>query len=145
MNRNLSLIAFILGLAAVIWIAVGYVGGSSLAFGVSCVIAAVYVAGALEMRRFFGSTSALARALDSIPEDLREDLGEWLQQIPAALRNAVRLRIAGERVALPGPGVTPYLVGLLVLPSLPLLLKMAARHEHRQALEPRGGRYSVYP
>ncbi len=115
MNRNLSLIAFILGLAAVIWIAVGYVGGSSLAFGVSCVIAAVYVAGALEMRRFFGSTSALARALDSIPEDLREDLGEWLQQIPAALRNAVRLRIAGERVALPGPGVTPYLVGLLVL------------------------------
>ena len=24
----------------------------------------------------------------------------------------------------------------LVLPSLPLLLKMAARHEHRQALEP---------
>ena len=41
MNRNLSLIAFILGLAAVIWIAVGYVGGSSLAFGVSCVIAAV--------------------------------------------------------------------------------------------------------
>ena len=41
------------------------------------------------MRRFFGSSSALARALDSIPEDLREDLGEWLQQIPAALRNAV--------------------------------------------------------
>ena len=33
--------------------------GLLLAFGVSCVIAAVYVAGALEMRRFFGSTIKL--------------------------------------------------------------------------------------
>ena len=32
-----------------------------------------------------------------------------------ALRNTVRLRVEGERVALPGPSLTPYLVGLLVL------------------------------
>ena len=32
-----------------------------------------------------------------------------------ALRNAVRLRVEGERVALPAPALTPYLVGLLVL------------------------------
>jgi len=114
MNRNLSLSAFFLGLIAVVWVAIGYIGGHTLAFSVSCVIAAVYVAGALEMRRFHANTEALAQALRSIPDDLGH-LGEWLQQVPAALQNAVRLRIEGERVALPGPGITPYLVGLLVL------------------------------
>jgi len=116
-NRNLSLIAFILGLFAVVWVAVSYVGGSPLAFTVSCIIAAAYVAGALEMRRFHGHTAALAKALGNIPEGIDEigDIGEWLQEVPATLQNAVRLRIEGERVALPGPGVTPYLVGLLVL------------------------------
>ena len=113
-NRNLSLLAFILGLAAVTWVAVGYVGGSALAFTVSCLIATVYLAGAFEMRRFHGSTSALARALGNIPDEV-DNIGEWLQQVPVNLQNAVRLRIAGERVALPGPGVTPYLIGLLVL------------------------------
>lgn len=114
MNRNLSLFAFILGLIGVVWVAIGYIGGSPLAFSVSCTIAAVYLAGALEMRRFHANTTALATALRSIPDDLGH-LGEWLQNVPAALRNAVRLRIEGERVALPGPGITPYLVGLLVL------------------------------
>jgi hypothetical protein len=32
-----------------------------------------------------------------------------------SLRNAVRLRVEGERVGLPGPALTPYLAGLLVL------------------------------
>lgn len=114
MNRNLSLFAFILGLLAVVWVAIGYIGGSTLALAVSCIIAMVYVAGALEMRRFNDNSSALTRALGNIPDDIGH-LGEWLQHIPAALRNAVRLRIEGERVALPGPSLTPYLVGLLVL------------------------------
>jgi len=114
MNRNLSLFAFILGLFAVVWVAIGYIGGHALAFSVSCIIAIVYVAGALEMRRFHDNTTALATALSNIPDDIGH-LGEWLQQVPAALQNAVRLRIEGERVALPGPGITPYLVGLLVL------------------------------
>lgn len=114
MNRNLSLFAFVLGLFAVVWVAIGYIGGHPLAFSVSCVIAIVYVAGALEMRRFHANTTALATALQNIPDDLGH-LGEWLQQVPAALQNTVRLRIEGERAALPGPGVTPYLVGLLVL------------------------------
>ena len=114
MNRNLSIFAFILGLLAVAWVAIGYIGGNSLAFTVSCVITVVYLAGALEMRRFHDNTTALAKALNAIPDDLGH-LGEWLQQVPAALKNTVRLRIEGERVALPGPGITPYLVGLLVL------------------------------
>ncbi len=113
-NRNLSFIAFLLGLAAVVWVAIGYVGGSPLALGVSCTIAAVYVVGALEMRRFHGNTAALARALDNVTDNIA-DINEWLQNVPATLRNAVRLRIEGERIALPGPSVTPYLVGLLVL------------------------------
>ena len=114
MNRNLSLFAFILGLFAVVWVAIGYIGGHTLAFSVSCIIAVVYIAGALEMRRFHANSAALAKALGNIPDDIGH-LGEWLQQVPAALQNAVRLRIEGERVALPGPGITPYLVGLLVL------------------------------
>ena len=36
-------------------------------------------------------------------------------QLHPSLRNAVRLRIEGERVGLPGPALTPYLAGLLVL------------------------------
>ncbi|HEM7843454.1 TPA: DUF802 domain-containing protein, partial [Burkholderia multivorans] len=39
----------------------------------------------------------------------------WLDTLPAGLRGAVRARIDGTRVALPGPALTPYLVGLLVL------------------------------
>lgn len=114
MNRNLSLFAFTLGLLAIVWVAIGYLDGHALAFSVSCIIAVVYVAGALEMRRFHANTAALAAALRNIPDDIGH-LSEWLQQVPAALQNTVRLRIEGERVALPGPGITPYLVGLLVL------------------------------
>ncbi|HGL6860940.1 TPA: DUF802 domain-containing protein, partial [Burkholderia multivorans] len=42
-------------------------------------------------------------------------LDAWLDTLPAGLRGAVRARIDGTRVALPGPALTPYLVGLLVL------------------------------
>ncbi len=114
MNRNPSLFAFLLGLAAAIWVAISYVGGSTLALTVSCIITAVYIAGALEMRRFHADTVTLAGALANIPDGI-EHLDEWLPQVPATLQNTVRLRIEGERVALPGPGITPYLVGLLVL------------------------------
>lgn len=114
MNRNISIFAFLLGLLAVLWVVFGYLGGSHIALAVSCVIAVVYLAGAGEMRRYHANTTALTNALQTIPDDLAH-LGEWLQQVPAALRNVVRLRIEGERVALPGPAITPYLVGLLVL------------------------------
>jgi hypothetical protein len=114
MNRHISLFAFFLGLLAVVWVAIGYIGGHGIALAVSCVIAAVYLAGAAEMRRYDSNTAALAKALHDIPDDLAH-LGAWLQQVPAALQNTVRLRIEGERVALPGPSITPYLVGLLVL------------------------------
>ena len=114
MNRNICVAAFLLGLIAVCWVGVGYIGSSPLALIMTAVIGAVYVAGALELRRFHLATSTLGRALAAIPEQLSH-LGEWLDQVPLALQNPVRLRIEGERVGLPGPAMTPYLVGLLVL------------------------------
>lgn len=113
-NRNICVTAFILGLLAVSWVGLGYIGSSPLALVMTIVIGAVYVAGALELRRFHQATATLANALAAIPDGLSH-LGEWLDQVPLSLQNAVRLRIEGERVGLPGPAMTPYLVGLLVL------------------------------
>lgn len=114
MNRNICLTSFIVGLVAVGWVGVGYIGNSPLALAMTVVIAAAYLAGALELRRFHQETSALAQALAAIPAPLSA-LDEWLEQLPLALQNPVRRRIEGERVGLPGPALTPYLVGLLVL------------------------------
>ena len=56
----------------------------------------------------------MASALAATPAQL-SDLGQWLSGVPASLRTTVRLRVEGERVGLPGPALTPYLVGLLVM------------------------------
>lgn len=114
MNRNLCIAAFFLGLAAVAWVAVGYIGSHPLAFFMTIAIGLVYSVGALEMLRFHQATASLAQALKSIPDSI-ENLGHWLDGVHPSLQNPVRLRIEGERVGLPGPAVTPYLVGLLVL------------------------------
>lgn len=100
MNRNYALFAFVLGLIACLWVALGYLDGSLLALAVTLVITTVYLVGALEMRRFQRNTESLAAALANIPDDLGH-LGEWLQQVPGALRNTVRQRIEGERVRCP--------------------------------------------
>ena len=114
MNRTISLAAFCVGLVAVCWVGVGYVGTSPLALTMTAIIGTVYVVGAVELLRFNRATATLARALASIPENL-PSLGDWLDTLPPSMQNAVRLRIEGERVGLPGPALTPYLVGLLVL------------------------------
>ncbi|HJV24061.1 MAG TPA: DUF802 domain-containing protein [Aromatoleum sp.] len=114
MNRKICAAAFLIGLAAICWVGSGYIGSGLLPLTMTLIIAAVYVTGSTEMLRFHRATEALAQALKSIPEDLSHP-GEWLAKLPASLQNAVRLRIEGERVGLPGPAVTPYLVGLLVL------------------------------
>lgn len=114
MNRTICGAAFVVGLVAVFWVGVGYIGSSPLALTMTALIGAVYVTGAVELLRFHRDTAALSRALAAIPENLSHP-GEWLGQLPDSLQNPVRLRIEGERVGLPGPAVTPYLVGLLVL------------------------------
>ena len=114
-RHHLNLVVFFVGLAALGWIAAGYiVGMNPLALVVTIVIGAAYVAGALELRRYQQATGTLTQAVAGLSEQPPK-LGAWLEQLHPSLRNAVRLRVEGERVALPGPALTPYLVGLLVL------------------------------
>ena len=114
MNKKLGVAAFCVGLAAVCWVGSGYIRSNPLALTMTVLIGAFYLMGALELRRFHQATSTLATALTAIPENL-PNLAGWLDKVHPALRNPVRQRIEGERVGLPGPVMTPYLVGLLVL------------------------------
>ncbi|MEK8051109.1 DUF802 domain-containing protein [Ideonella sp. DXS22W] len=123
MNAHLgtraALAAYALGGLAVAWVAAGYVPSNPLALVMTLLIGAVYAVGGLELRRFHQASQALDGALqglatDPAPADAA-GLDAWLARLPAGLAPSVRLRIAGQRVALPGPGLTPYLVGLLVL------------------------------
>jgi Domain of unknown function (DUF802) len=114
MSRYLNLAVFLVGLAAVCWIGAGYVGSNALALAVTLLVGACYLAGALELQRYSQATSTLAHAVADLSAP-PPALGAWLDRLHPSLRNAVRLRIEGERVALPGPALAPYLVGLLVL------------------------------
>ncbi|AVR06135.1 DUF802 domain-containing protein [Burkholderia thailandensis] len=111
---HVHLVVFFAGLAAVCWIGAGYAVSNPVALAVTLVIAACYLAGALELRRYQQATSTLAHAVAELSEP-PPTLGAWLERLHPSLRHAVRARIEGERVALPGPALTPYLVGLLVL------------------------------
>ncbi len=114
MNKNLFTGAFLLGAMAVIWVGAGFVVSHLLALAVTLLIAAVYGFGALELHRYRQATSSLSDALAAIPESL-PNLADWLDKLHPSLQNPVRLRIEGERTSLPGPALTPYLVGLLVM------------------------------
>jgi Domain of unknown function (DUF802) len=111
---RIDLVVFLAGLAAACWIAASYVGSNPLALAVTLLIGACYVIGALELRRYSQATSTLTQAVASLSGP-PPSFGGWLEPLHPSLRNAVRLRVEGERVALPGPALTPYLVGLLVL------------------------------
>ena len=125
-RRLISIVVFLTGLAAVCWVGIGYVGSNALALAVTLLVGACYIAGALELRRYSEATATLALTVDGLTAP-PPSLVACLDPLPASLRNAVRLRIEGERVALPGPTLTPYLVGLLVLLGmLGTLLGMAA-------------------
>lgn len=115
MTRYLShIVAFLAGLAVVCWIGAGYAGTNFLALVVTLLIGGFYVAGALELLRYRQATATLAQALGGLAE-APASLGGWLERLHPSLRDSVRLRVEGERVGLPGPALTPYLVGLLVL------------------------------
>ena len=107
-------IAFVLGALAVVWVAAAVASTHLLVLVMTAVIGAVYVFGALELHRYRSDTARLQQALTEVPSELQQ-LGDWLVRVPAPLQNAVRQRIEGERTALPGPALTPYLVGLLVM------------------------------
>ena len=106
--------AFFVGLAAVCWVAIGYLGSNPLALAITLLIGAFYGMGALELQRFHQATATLTGAVAGMTEPPAH-VGQWLGTLHPSLRNAVRLRVEGERVGLPGPALTPYLAGLLVL------------------------------
>lgn len=113
-RQLLDSVAFLLGLGAVCFIGAGYVGSNLLALTVTLLIAIGYLAGALELLRYRRATAALARNISALSE-APPRLEDWLAPLDPSLRPAVRQRIEGQRVPLPGPALTPYLVGLLVL------------------------------
>jgi hypothetical protein len=114
LSRHSFLIAFGLGALAVLWVAAAVASSHFLVLVITAVIGAVYVFAALELRHYRETTHALNQALSAIPADL-QNLSDWLSTLPASLQNAVRQRVEGERQGLPGPALTPYLVGLLVM------------------------------
>jgi hypothetical protein len=115
MNKSVMAAIFAVGLAVVGGVGWGFVGSSPLALAMTAVIGAVYVLGAYELLQFRAATASLVTALTGCSAEPLVDLGGWLGRVAPSLRNPVRQRIEGERVALPGPALTPYLVGLLVM------------------------------
>ncbi|QGZ63436.1 DUF802 domain-containing protein [Paraburkholderia acidisoli] len=111
---RIDLVVFAVGLAAVCWIGAGYLGTNALALAVTLLIGACYLTGAWELHRYRQTTAALGQALTQLGAPPAR-LASWLDSLPASLRNAVRARVEGERAALPGPALAPYLTGLLVL------------------------------
>jgi hypothetical protein len=120
MNRLFFIAAFLLGASAVIWMASTFVGTNNLALAVTLVIACVYVIGFMELVQFRAATSTLCEGLAELPEVMSNgiQLERWQEKLHPSLRNAVAQRIEGERVGLPAPVITPYLVGLLVMLGL---------------------------
>ena len=114
MNQILRPAAAFVGLAVIAWVGAGYGAASPLALGLTAMIGAFYLMGLLELLRFHQATAGLTRAVETLTTP-PASLPAWLDQLPAALRNAVRRRVEGEPVALPGPALAPSLAGLLVL------------------------------
>ncbi|EAW32130.1 probable transmembrane protein [marine gamma proteobacterium HTCC2143] len=117
MSRLLFGIACILGAAAILWMSSIFVDANRLALGVTVVIGGVYCIGFIELLQFRRATSTLSNALSELDEPITS-LDNWLAGIDATLKNSVRLRIESDRVGLPAPVLTPYLVGLLVMLGL---------------------------
>lgn len=117
MTRIFFTTAFLLGAIVVAWMALDFVGSDTLALMVTLVIGAVYIIGFIEQLQYRQVTATLKQALDGVGGQV-DNLDQWLNRLHDSLQNSVRSRIEGERVALPSPVLTPYLVGLLVMLGL---------------------------
>jgi hypothetical protein len=114
MNKHLFTLAFFTGAFAVLWVGFGFIDSSAVAMAMTALIFAVYLAGAFELYRFRQATASLTVGLGAISDE-QPDLNRFLSGLDVSLQHPVRLRIEGERAGLPGPSLTPYLVGLLVM------------------------------
>ncbi|NBQ47647.1 MAG: hypothetical protein EBU33_04230 [Sphingobacteriia bacterium] len=63
---------------------VGFVGSNWSALAMTIVIGAVYLVGALEIKRFRAVTSSLASTLANIPDPL-SNIGDWLGSLHPSL------------------------------------------------------------
>lgn len=117
MTKSILAAAFLLGAAAILWMAAIFVGADALALTITLVIGGAYLLGFVELLHFRQATLTLSNALNTLPAQLNT-LQEWINKLHPSLQNSVQLRIEGERVGLPAPVVTPYLVGLLVMLGL---------------------------
>ena len=115
-TRLLFNAAALLGAIAILWMGVDFIGANALALAVTLVIGFVYGLGLVELVQFRRDTARLRGALESAGETDRLDT--WLSPLPPTLRNPVAQRIRGDRVGLPAPVFSPYLVGLLVMLGL---------------------------
>ena len=102
MTRFLHLTAFFVGLAAICWVGVGYIGSNPLALAITVLIGAFYLMGALELHRFHQATSGLTHAV----ADLTETSGSLVSRVllldvrkpnmrsvaPACMRNPIAER-----------------------------------------------------
>lgn len=116
MNGLMFAVAWLLGAGVVGWMGLSVASASALGLGVVVAVAAVYLAGSLELFQYRRATQTLVRALAQPP--VSTGLEAWLMRLDGSLRSPVRLRIEGERAGLPVPAFTPYLVGLLVMLGL---------------------------
>jgi len=114
MNKLSFALPFAVGLGVVAWVGMGFAAGGWLPLAVTALILAVYVGGAVELSRFRAASTGLRAALTDLSQP-PASLADWLERVPAGLRAAVRQRVEADRGTLPGPALTPYLVGLLVM------------------------------
>lgn len=117
MTKTLSITAFLLGAFAIVWMALGFLNSNILAFFVTAFIAIAYSMGFIELFKFNQATQELHSALSKLPETL-DNLDPWLEKLPTSLKMPVKLRIEGDKIALPAPVLSGYLVGLLVMLGL---------------------------
>ena len=109
--------ALALGLASVVWMGSVFLGTDTAALTITAVIGGVYLIGVTELLRYRAATAGLAHALTGAKEGL-SSLDGFLEKLDATLKAPVKLRVEGDRVGLPVPVLTPYLIGLLVMLGL---------------------------
>jgi hypothetical protein len=115
MFKHLVLLTtFLVGLAAIGWVGAGYMSSNPLGAAVALLIGVCYLSGASELYRYRQATATLQKAVGDLSV-APPDLGNWLDRLHPSLRHGTRVRIQGDRIALPAPVLTPYLTGLLVL------------------------------
>ena len=127
MSKLFFTLAFAIGLAVVAWIGAGFVGSDLLALAFTGLIGAVYCLGFGELVNFRRQTHELNAQVHQLPES-QEQVNHWLGTLPAPMQFPVQRRIEGHAAALPGPQLTPYLTGLLVM------LGLGVRFEAQRAL-----------